>query len=236
VSALPSAARHVPLRAALALMNRGTTHFACFIVFLAVFLTLIVVGLQDTESQHFRDDFPRVTASVTEVTFAPASKRSKQWYTYHYRYQVNGRAYQGSVYHPALVTSKELSVQYVPGNPAMARVDGMGNPGMARWALSIPAAVFGYALYLFWRAWAATRIELRMMREGRLATATVRRVKQQAIVDFCTDSGEQWHYQPAGNTRELKQGSSTQVLYVPGHPADTELVARLKPAIRALLH
>lgn len=235
MNALPFAPRVVPLRATLSLMNRGYTHFGYFIVFIASFLMLLFVVLQDTQSEHFRDDFPRVAATVLGIETQPVSRRETQWHTYHYRYQVNGKAYQGSVRHPELLANTEFTVQYVPDNPAMSRVDNVGNPGMPKWVLGIPAAIYVYALHAFWRAWAATKVEMRMIREGRFATATVRRVNRQAILDFTTESGEQWQFQPPGNTHALKQGSTAQVVYVPGRPAETALAERLNATMRALI-
>lgn len=227
--------RTITLWAKLSLMHRGSSHFALFLIGLGLFIGLIVFALLDRTSEHFRDDFPRVVGTITEIEHPPTSRRETVWYNYHYRYQVAGKQYQGIVRHPARLDLTEVSVQYVPDAPGMARVDGLGNPGMSDWALTIPGLFFALALYYLVRGWRATLDDIRLIRECLFTTATAQREGKEAVLHFTTSAGEQWQYRPLGDTRKLKPGTEWPVCYVPGHPEQTELVERLEPRITKVL-
>ena len=235
--------RHVPLRARCRLFFVSHGLLGHFVLFITLFLALIFILGPDPKYELLHDDSPRVTGQVTKSIFNPGSHKkggggTPHKYEYFYRYAVDGTQYTGSEF-SELEGLDVVSVQYAAESPWISRVDAQRNRALPKTVLFIPGLFAALTVYLYLRALRDTTIDVRMAREGRLATATVARTRgpkgDEVALLFITAEGQAWQFRPRGDTSRLKNGQQHTLAYVPGRPPETRMLEWLDPPVRAFV-
>ena len=191
-------------------------------------------------SRQFRADDPRVAGVVTKVTY-PGSSNGKSRgrnTTYEYRYTVDGVSYEAQAHSPENLDSDEVTVQYVPAQPALARIEGLDTQG---WSLLLVfVAGFGTpGLLIMYVSGTTGMRQIRLIRHGIVADAAVVRRQSTAggkprELEFIGADGISYRVVP-GKYAGMQEGQRKAVFYEPGNPAEAILLDHVDPVIRAFL-
>ena len=231
--------RPLPLRVRLKFLSGFGTWFGVGLFAIGL-LFLLFYWIVTYASRQFRPDDPRVAALVTKVTFTGSSngKSRGNSRTYDYRYTVDGVTYEAKANSTDRLEGDAVTVQYVPANPSLARIEGLAGQ---QWGLLLVfVAGFGIPGVLLMCFSATTGMrQIRLIRYGIVADATV--VCRDAVggghpreLEFTALDGMTYRVAP-GKYSGMQEGQRKAVFYQAGLPAEAMLLEHVDRSIRPYL-
>ncbi len=202
-----------------------------------------------TSLLHFRVDDPATPGRLLSIRPTDSSYNRKTIFDYYYRYDVDGKAYEGHSYAPFGQSDegRNVLIRYVPGRPALSRLDGMRAAPFPVWT-ALLAALFP-ALGLVFLRLANKRFvrNLHLVRHGVLTTARLgrrepttttindRRVYRIYFRFKTPDGCEHESFVETSVTDHIEDQRDEALVYEPGRPSMAVLLDTLPAEVKRLI-
>ncbi len=202
-----------------------------------------------TSLLHFRDDDPATPGRVLTILPTNSGYNRQTMFDYHYRYEVDGKVYEGHSYAPfgQSDAGRHVLIRYVPDRPALSRLDGMRAAPFPVWT-ALLSTIFP-ALGLLFLHFANKRFarNLHLVRHGVLTTGRLgrrepttmtindRRVYRIYFTFKTPDGHEHESFVETSVTEHIEDQRDEALVYEPGRPAMAVLLDTLPAQVKRLI-
>ncbi|MEJ7807087.1 MAG: DUF3592 domain-containing protein [Telluria sp.] len=204
-------------------------------------LFLFIYQWHSHAARQFRDDDPRVSGVVTDVQ-RPTNTRgtpSSDTKTYRFSYEVDGKIYEARHDSTDYLKTDNVTVQYVPEDPQLARIEGLDRLGSWIFLIFVVGAGLPGLLFIYYCVSEARR-KIRQVKYGVITSATVVRNDLPGggftrELQFVAQDGRAYGIAPGLHMGILQEGARMDVFYERDQPANATLLDKVEPKVRACL-